>query len=387
MIKSYIYNKKTYYFIQLSYTDKKGKRHQPKFRVDQDGHRISSKRKAEILEVEYLMELRAKVEGEYSRLCFSEFHQEFLNQIKITYKRSTVMQYDGDLKKWLTPEFTKRKISEIKKCDIHNLIFIDLQKQGASSHTQKRILKSLRRIFEAALDEGIIGRNPAQGLKVKVPPPKKEVLNTKEANILLEKAKDFNHPFYYHWALALLTGMRNGELYALRWRDIDEVSNIIYISASWSNKDGYHSTKSNKCRIVPISDDLKKLILELRNLGAYEETLTGLNGNNQEFTDLVLPRSSEWKHGEQSKITKKFCEQIDITPVKFHDLRATFITQMLAQGVSTPKVMSIVGHSRMSTTDEYLRLAGVNVKGATENLGFSLPIISKTNIIDFKEIV
>lgn len=382
MISTYTYNGKTFYLIQLSYTDKKGKRHQPKYRTDMSGHRITSKRKAETLEVEYLMDLRAKVEGEYSRLSFNEFHEEFLKQIKLTYKRSTVMQYDGDLKKWLSEDLTKKKISEIKKTDIHNFIFDLLPKKGANPHTQKRILKSLRRIFEAALDDGVIPRNPAQGLNVKVPPPKKEVLNTKEVLIFLEKAKELNHPFYYHWAMALLTGLRTGELYALRWRDIDEVSNIICVSASWSNKDGYHSTKSNKNRIVPISDDLKKLIIELKNIGPHEENLTGLNGNNQFFNDLVLPRSSEWKHGEQSKITRKFCELIGITPVKFHDLRATFITCMLAQGVSTPKVMSIVGHARMSTTDEYLRLAGVNVKGATELLGYQLPKENFNNVLN-----
>jgi len=59
--------------------------------------------------------------------------------------------------------------------------------------------------------------------------------------------------------------------------------------------------------------------------------------------------------------------------VKFHDLRATFITNMLAQGVPITIVMKIVGHSKMSTTDEYNRLAGVAVKGSTNKLGYNLP--------------
>ena len=109
--------------------------------------------------------------------------------------------------------------------------------------------------------------------------------------------------------------------------------------------------------------------------------LTGLNGNNQEFKDLVLPRSSEWKHGEQAKLTRKFCSQIGITVVKFHDLRATFITNALTQGVSLPQVMSIVGHARTSTTDEYLRLAGVNIKGTTDKVSYSLPNQENGNII------
>lgn len=57
------------------------------------------------------------------------------------------------------------------------------------------------------------------------------------------------------------------------------------------------------------------------------------------------------------------------TLVGFHDLRATFITQ----GVSLPKVMMVIlGHSRMSTTDVYLRLAGINFHNATDKLGYEL---------------
>ena len=54
-------------------------------------------------------------------------------------------------------------------------------------------------------------------------------------------------------------------------------------------------------------------------------------------------------------------------------MRATFITNMLAQGEAISTVMKIVGHSRMATTDVYNRLAGVGVKGSTNKLGYRLP--------------
>ncbi|MCP4912806.1 MAG: tyrosine-type recombinase/integrase [Oligoflexia bacterium] len=76
-----------------------------------------------------------------------------------------------------------------------------------------------------------------------------------------------------------------------------------------------------------------------------------------------------------------FCRQIGITEIKFHDLRATFITNALTQGVSLPQVMSIVDHARTSTTDEYLRLAGVNVKGATDQISYSLPLKDESNLV------
>jgi len=77
--------------------------------------------------------------------------------------------------------------------------------------------------------------------------------------------------------------------------------------------------------------------------------------------------------GEQAKILREFCGEIGITSIKFHDLRATFITQMLIRGVSLAKVMKIVGHSTIKTTMRYLRLVAQDTQGATESLGIALP--------------
>jgi integrase len=344
MIKAYKHKSKTYYKVQLSITDPNtGKRHQPKFRTDQKGQRFSSYRLAEQAAFKRRMEEEARLSGDCGHLSFKEYRQKFLNCIKTTHKNSTIMQYDGDLKKWLTPDLEEKEIRNITKHDIYDFIFETMPSRGkVTAHTQKRICRNLRRIFQAAVEDGGIPRNPVSGIKIKVAPSKKRVLNTKEAEKLLLEGKDSNHPFYFHWAFALLSGMRSGELYALRWSDIDEVSGIITIKSSWSKKDGYHSTKSNQNRVCPISKELSNLLLELRNIGPFSEDLGGKNDDSLIFDDLVLPRRKEWQYGNQAKVLGEFCEMIGLEPVKFHDLRATFITNLLAQGVSLPKVMSIV---------------------------------------------
>ena len=91
------------------------------------------------------------------------------------------------------------------------------------------------------------------------------------------------------------------------------------------------------------------------------------------WDDFVLPRLWRWRQGEQAAVLRSFCEVIGITSVRFHDLRASFITNMLAQGVPIVKVMSIVGHGKMATTDGYLRLAGVGLEGTTNKLDYSAP--------------
>ncbi|MGZ3662635.1 MAG: tyrosine-type recombinase/integrase, partial [Bdellovibrionota bacterium] len=83
--------------------------------------------------------------------------------------------------------------------------------------------------------------------------------------------------------------------------------------------------------------------------------------------------------------TKRFCSALGITAVKFHDLRATFITNLLARGESLARVMAIVGHRELKTTNGYLRKAGVEVLGATERLGYKRPgDIAQARVLAFE---
>ncbi len=217
-----------------------------------------------------------------------------------------------------------------------------------------------------AVEEGVISVNPAKGLLIKLPPPAQKVLTAQEAQTLLRAAKETNHSFYPIWAFALMTGMRSGEMYAFMWSDVDLEAGNISVSRQWTSKTGIGPTKTRDSRIVPISPELKVFLSE-RKL-----EVTG---------DFVLPHLRHWTKGLQARVLRDFCLSIGITPIKFHDLRATFITNMLAQGVPLATVMAIVGHRRMSTTDIYLRLAGVNVKGATAKLGYSLPKAMENNVL------
>ncbi len=211
-----------------------------------------------------------------------------------------------------------------------------------------------------AVEDNVIPRNPAKGIKVKVPEAKQLVLNRTEINLLLTEAFKQKSPWANHWSLALMTGMRNGELYALTWTDIDFENRVITVSKSWSVKNGLGSTKNCKNRFIPISDEL---MIFLRRLRAKSETQSG----------YVLNRITEWNWGDQSRILKKFCTSIDITPVKFHDLRATFITQLLIKGVPLAKVMKIAGHATSKTTMRYLRPVAQDVNGAADALELSIP--------------
>lgn len=77
------------------------------------------------------------------------------------------------------------------------------------------------------------------------------------------------------WAGALLTGMRSGELYALEWKDIDWDNRRLFVSKSWNGRlKQYTRTKAGYWRVVPISDELKRL---LRDLGRVVQLFQKMN--------------------------------------------------------------------------------------------------------------
>lgn len=329
--------------------------------------RYSSEREAKKAELEILMDL----EGHKTKITWQKWIEHVLEKYRIEYRTSTYFNYKHCLNKWFDPVWNEMFLDEIKPSDVHKVIFENCK--GTSSYTQRGLLKIVKRVFNVAIEEGLLVRNPAVGIRVRCADANQAVLNRNEVEILLTEARRVEHRFFPHWALALLTGMRSGELYSLRWTDVDFITGKINISKAWTRYNGEGPTKTAKNRIYPISNEGRKFLEELRSKYSKD-------------SEFVLPRLWEWNQGDQAKVLKSFCEEIGITPVKFHDLRATFITQMLNNGVPLSKVMAIVGHSSLKTTQGYLRLSGKDIEGATEDLKIQVPQIEESygNVVQLK---
>lgn len=362
-IISYSKDGKKFFKVEIKVRDSLGKQI---FRSKQG---ITSERKAEDVEFQLKKELEALVEKGPS-LFWPDWVKHCLDKMKTNSAYSTVYGYQKNLEKWTFKIWSQKSLKEISRSDVHSALYETASE--LSENARRNLLKQVKRILQMAFEEGYLDRNPAQGMSVKVSEIVKLVLTNQEAEILLQKAKDVGHPFYPIWVSALMTGMRSGELKALMWTDIDLEAKTISVTKQWTNKTGIEhirikKTKTGKNRIVPISEEFVSFLKEWK--------LQSDNAN-----DFVLPQLTEWEHGDQAKVIKEFCLRVGITPIKFHDLRATFITNLLSRGVSLARVMAIVGHSEIKTTNVYLRLAGVDVKGATDELGYKLPQTSEAKV-------
>jgi integrase len=292
---------------------------------------------------------------EFYPYCDEQFPTEYHNLVSSLNKHaSSIMQF---------------RIETINSTDIKKIL--DKVSEAVTVSTARKIRSFLNRSFDYAVQGGL-SKNPVSTVKIdkrnckEVDPG---VLTREEIKILLQQAKILKPDWYKIWALALFSGMRSGELYALLRQDVDLNNKLISVTKSFNKHVGIKSTKNGRNRRVPIADNLMPLIKELM-IGPKHEPL--------------LPRPYEWSKGDQARITRNFCTGIGITSVKFHDLRATFITQLFAAGASIAEVQAIVGHVDLKTTQRYLRLAGVDVAGVTNRLDITLPSSSEriNNVVD-----
>lgn len=262
-----------------------------------------------------------------------------------------------------TKAWNERPASSIKRFDVALLI----KQMGDLGRSKTRIqcaLIAINSIFRWAIDSGQVKgveQSPATGLMVKREDGKKpEILTLAEIKRFLDLARLIEHEWYPIWATALLTGMRSGELHELQWHHVDLDGRLITICRSWNaRKRIIKETKAGYWREVPINDDLLILLKELK-----------LKSGSNEY---VLPRKANWTRGKSAAVLRTFCKGSNLPSIKFHTLRACFATQLLRNNVAPAVVMKVCGWKDLKTMQYYVRLAGIEVEGATVSLQFLSP--------------
>lgn len=323
---------------------------------------LKSQREAEREELRLVRECEREIlEKESQGSCWGavvEAYEKHMAKPDVGSLHETTRQdYVATIRKHTT-SWWRRPAAEITKADLREL-FEQMKAQGSSVSHRKKMKVVINRIFTFGIDDGLIRGvdfSPTMGIQLGREEEKKpEILTIGEIRKLLIEARKMNHPWYYVWALALLTGMRSGELYALEWTDIDWENNSITVSKSFNCRfKCIKSTKAGYWRAVPISSELKSLLQEIKARAGSRPT--------------VLPRMWKWTLGFQATELRNFCIGIGLPSVRFHALRACFATQLIRSGVPPIQIQKICGWRDLKTMQRYIRLAGIEIEGATEGL-------------------
>lgn len=336
-----------------------------------EGKLISTKAEAQriynqlVIQVENKLKLNVLDNTMTYNSLLAKFYESLIDRDLMN---ATIENYKISLGAHTQKRWGHKAIDQIKPDDIRTLIKVDLESH--SKTTQKTILKYIRGVFNFAVDSGYLHKSPVPFLQFRASHKFKAVLNEANVRVFLEKAKAYDHEWYPHWATALYTGMRNEELYALRWYNVNLEERLIYVKESWTKQDGFKDlTKTCFDRVVEIAPPLIIMLKELK-----------LKHTDSNF---VLPRINDWDTGRQAEMLRIFLHGIGLPEVTFHNLRASWATITLSKGVDLVTVMKMGGWRSLKTLEQhYLRLSGFDIKGATDKLNFHNPEPIQTKVID-----
>jgi integrase len=248
--------------------------------------------------------------------------------------------------------------------------------EGLSARTVHHQHRVLSQSLKYAMRQGYLGRNPAE--LVDPPKPLKKqmrALETNEAKVLLEVAQgSYYYPIIY---TALSSGLRQAELLGLRWRDVDLDYMTISVNQVLYKRCGVCQFKTPKTNTSRRSVNMTpKLAIYLRD---YRESKQALyNRILQPFNlDTLVFSTLEGQPIDPAVLGHNFHKiavKAGLGNVRFHDLRHSFASLMLKQGVSPKVISSALGHASVAfTMDTYSHILNGMQDKAMELLNEVLP--------------
>jgi integrase len=264
------------------------------------------------------------------------------------WKESTAESYKFNLEKHIYPVFGDKPIDKIGRKDI-KLFFNDLLAAGKASGTVSLIRAPINGVLSHAVDSELIEMNPAYGLKL---PRQKSALKVEpltevESEKMLDQATVYLGGIYYPQMLcALRTGMRLGELKALKWEDIDFSKRLIEVRRS-CRCGRITDTKNHKCRRVDMTPLLAKTLKKLQTMQKKAALRRGTPVPEWVFADKV----GNIFHRQPFEAALNRClKAAGLHRIRIHDLRHTYATTRLLRGHNVGDVSYQLGHSSIKMT-------------------------------------
>jgi integrase len=290
-------------------------------------------------------------------ITVSEYLRDWLDTYgKEHLAKTTLENYNMNIEKHIIPYLGSIKLQELKPMHISKFLTIMSRegrhdkKGGLAKGTVLKIHKILTRALNNAVKLQILEKNPA----VYVDAPK---LDHAATNVLkldeIRKFFDVIEGTKMEVPCKLAIGLRRGEIFGLKWEDIDFNNSTITIKRTLARITGeifFKDPKTQKSRrTLVLPQDLIDMLRKHRKKQLEYKILLG---NEYQDNNLICCKDN----GEPinpntfSRAFKDFLERYDFPKIRFHDLRHTFATVLIAHNVSPKIASSVLGHTNISTT-------------------------------------
>ncbi|MCL1995159.1 MAG: tyrosine-type recombinase/integrase [Defluviitaleaceae bacterium] len=313
--------------------------------------------KPALKELERQYELNATINTDLINITFEDFVMELIEHEKLYKQPNTVRAYRTFFNNFVA--LHEMPINKIKTLHIQKEVD-RLSKEGFKASTIIRSCYTIKYFFNQAIEVyEIITTNPVK--KIKFPAQKLEqnarikALTELETETLLQQIEIGSPRYYPIFLLAVTTGLRVGEMLGLTWADIDFKVGIVDINKQWKklpdSKYGFGSLKSkNSKRKIPVPS----------------KTLAVLaNSKREQVVISIDNRIIAVSYNSVVAAFRKNCKALNLD-ITIHDLRHTYATRLISNGVDFKTAAKLLGHDVKETMATYSHVNDDMLKRATD---------------------
>lgn len=280
-------------------------------------------------------------------IFYEEWGKRWLSEKQGTVKDSTFSGYSYKFNHYIFPYLAKVSLNQLTETHVQNMI-TQWSATGLSPSTIKLIIRLFNQTLKQAEQEGKMAKNPCLSIKLpKVLQKKVRALSLREQKKLEKVAEKETTKAKLPMMLAMHTGMRIGEIAALKWENVLFEQNVILVENTYqriinpnrpSTSLHYDTVKSaSSQRVIPMTSKIRQALLQRKKTTRDDIYVFTVKGKPCE------PRLLTYHF---HRIRKK----AQLEKVHFHQLRHTFATRCLESGADIASLSALLGHSSTQLT-------------------------------------
>ncbi len=304
-------------------------------------------------------------------VCLDKYFSEVADNEQ---EGTTIDDKKSKLSNHFLPHLGNKRMIDVKRSDIQELITLlknkdskNINRNGEikklSPTTIKNIYNIIRAFFSWASHEdvGILSISPCRHINLpKVIKEDKTVFDNNEILDLIKLISSLDTQTKCLYLIPLFSGLRRGEVSALKWSNINFDLNTIYVEYSFSNTKSkgatLKGTKTNRNRTTIINDILKESLFKLK---LEQETIINDMGIKYIDNDFIFTNEdgSNLTPNAIGNRWKRFKQKHKLKDVSYHGLRATFASFLSYSNIPIKEIADVLGHSETRTTTKYYTMS------------------------------